>query len=148
MDRHGASDADFPKGLTESTSTGATNLSTQAEVSRERLLGGWSLALFADDYPGLTGARENIQMPTWNFHDIYTGLRTDFPSSFPRTRPIEPQPLTFGSFAPISAPSISGGGVAYFELTGTQTQEQLLRLEGSGGGALPSTVRIAVARVE
>ena len=41
-----------------------------------------------------------------------------------------------------------GGGVLWYQISGTQTLPQLLRLQANGGGALGSTVRLAITRVQ
>jgi len=148
IDRHGASDAAFLTGLTGSTLRGTANLAAQSGVSIEQLMGGWSLALYADDYPRLAGASADIQMPTWNWTNIYAGMSADFPAQFPLAFPLVPQALSFGSQPAISVPTVYGGAAKYFTFSGTHTSPQLIRLQGSGGGALPSTLRLAIARVE
>jgi hypothetical protein len=148
LDRYGTTEAAFLTAITGSSATGIDNLEAVAGVPIETLLGGWSLALFADDYPGLAGAGADIDMPTWNFTDIFAGLNDDFSGSFPAAYPLVPTAAAFGSFGPLSVPSIVGGGVAYYQLTGTHTAPQLLKLEAAGGGAPPATLRMAVARLE
>jgi hypothetical protein len=147
IDRYGASDADFLAALVSGPATGAENLAARAGVSIEQLLGGWALALYADDYPGLTGAGRDIQMPTWNFRDIYAGLHADYRNAFPAPFLITPHPLTFGAVGTVDVPVVVGGGVAYFELSGEHARAQLLRLRGPDGGALPPTLRLAIARL-
>jgi hypothetical protein len=146
IDRYGASDAAFLTALTQSTTTGTTNLADRAGVSLDQLMGGWALSLAADDYPGLATPGLDIQMPTWNLRDIYQGIDTDGYSDMPY--PLVPTALGFGSFAPVTVPQLYGGGVRWYELSGMHSAAQLVRLQGSGGGALPSTVRIAIARVQ
>ncbi len=148
IDRYGASDAAFLTALNSSTTTGTTNLAARSGVSLEQLMGGWALALYADDYPGLAAPTTDLQMPTWDFRSMYTGMNTDFPATFATNYPITPTALTLGSFSPVSVASVAGGGVAYFELSGTHTQTQLLKLLGTGGGAVPSTFRVAIARLQ
>ena len=148
LDRYGATEAGFLTAITGSSSTGTTNLAAVAGVPIETLLGGWSLALFADDYPGLAGAGADIDMPTWNFSDIYAGLHADFGGTFPLAYPLVPTAVAFGSFGPLSVPSIVGGGVAYYQFTGMHAAPQLLKLEAAGGGAPPAGLRMAVARLE
>ena len=147
IDRYGASDAAFLTALTSSTTRGTTNLADRAGVSLEQLMGGWALALYADDYPGVASPGLDIQMPTWNFRSMWTGMNSDFPGSFVAA-PLVPTALTLGSFGTVGVPSVAGGGVAYFELSGTHSAKQLLKLAGSGGGAIPSTLRVAIARVQ
>lgn len=149
IDRYGASDAAFLTGLTNSTSTGVTNLLARSGgVSIDQLLGGWALSFYADDYPGLGAPSPDIQMPTWNFRSIYAGLNADFPSTYTLPYPLVPQARSFGTFAPVAVTTLRGGGVLWYEISGTQTAAQLLRLETNGGGLPSSTLRIAVARLQ
>ena len=148
IDRYGASDAAFLTALTQSGELGLANLAGAAGVSPEQLLGGWALALYADDYPGLDGASADLRFPTWNLPSIYAGLKADFPRTYTRAAHLPAEPLAFGAFAAVSAPGIAGGGIQYFELSGTQTAPQLIRLEGTSGGAPPGTLRLAIARLQ
>ncbi|MEO7362335.1 MAG: Ig-like domain-containing protein, partial [Gemmatimonadaceae bacterium] len=74
IDRYGSSDAAFFKALINSSTNGVTNLTTVAGTSLDQLIGGWGLALFADDYPGLTTINPDLQFQTWNLRAIYAGL--------------------------------------------------------------------------
>lgn len=148
VDRYGVSDADFLTALTQSSTSGVANLSARTGVPTDELLGGWALALVADDYPGLGSPGATLQMPTWNFRSIYSGLNADFPSSYTRVFPQEPGQYAFGSFTAPAITTLRGGGVLWYEVSGTQTAAQMVRLQGSGGAALPSDVRVAIARVQ
>jgi hypothetical protein len=148
IDRYAASDAAFLTAINSSSTTGAANLAAAAGVPLEQLMGGWALSLYADDYPGLASPSADIQMPTWNFNNIYAGLNADYGSATFAYYPLVPQPVSFGSVAATSVPSIVGGGVKYFEFSGTHTKAQLLRLEAAGGGAPASTLRVAIARLQ
>jgi hypothetical protein len=146
IDRYGTSDAAFLKGLIDSSSTGVTNLAQQTGVSTEQLLGRWALALSVDDYPGMTGASPDVKMPTWNFRDIYAGFLQDGQTT--AAYPSVPDNYSFGTFTTPNVSNLRGGGVKLFQVSGTQTQPQLLRLLGSSGAALPSTVRLSIVRVQ
>jgi hypothetical protein len=148
LDRYGESDAAFLSGLNQSSATGTANLAAAAGVTLERLLGGWALAMYADDYPGLSGASADMRFPTWNLTDIYAGLRADYPEVYSRPWRIAAESIPFGTFAPLTAASVVGGGVRYYEVSGTQGSAQLIRLQGVGGGAAPSTLRVAIARLQ
>ena len=153
-DRYGASDAAFLSALTQSSQTSTTNVANRAGVSFTQLMGEWSLALAMDDYPGMTPLPSTPQMPTWNMRDIYTGMNSDPLLSFSRQWPLRlanTTPLTFGSVAPFNVPTLRGGGVAWFEISGSHTAPQLIRLGGGTAAApiaLGSTIRIAIGRVE
>ncbi|HEU4559078.1 MAG TPA: IPT/TIG domain-containing protein [Longimicrobium sp.] len=146
-DRYGASDEGFLTALNQSSNTGTANLAARAGVSIDQLLGGWALALAADDYPGLAAPGADIRLDTWNLRAIYGGLAKDLPGSF-RTYPARGASVAFGSLAPFEVSPLHGGGVFTFDLSGTQAAPQLVRLRGSSGAPLPSTVRVAIARVQ
>jgi hypothetical protein len=148
IDRYGASDAAFLTALTQSSTSGATNLAARAGVPIGQLLGGWALALAADDYPGMGGSNPDVRFATWNFRNVYAGLNTDYSGSFPLAYPLTGTSLGFGGFGPVSVSTMYGGSVLWYQLSGVQTSPQLLRLAASGGGAPSTNLRVAVVRVQ
>lgn len=144
IDQYGASDAAFLTGLTQSTTTGTTNLTGRAGVSLAKLLGGWALSLAADDYPGLANPAGITQNKTWNLRNIYQGFSTDFGGS---AYPLTPIAVPFGSFTATAITTMRGGGMLWYEFSGMQTANQLLRLQGNGG-SLSSDLRMAIVRVQ
>jgi hypothetical protein len=148
IDRYGTSDAAFLTALTQSTTVGATNLTARAGVTLDQLLGGWATSFYSDDYPGLASPSADIMMPTWNFRSIYAGMNADFPASYTLPYPLTPQARSFGSFLPVGVTTMRGGGILWYELSGTQTVGQVLRLETNGGGLPSSTLRLAITRVQ
>ena len=62
--------------------------------------------------------------------------------------PLVPAAFTFGAAPSTKGMTLPGGGSTWYELSGTQAAAQLLRLEGSAGGALPSNLRLAIARLQ
>jgi len=148
VDRYGASDAAFLTALTNSTTSGVTNLTGRAGATIDQLLGGWALSFAVDDYPGLASPSADTQQPTWNFRSIYAGLNSDFPGTYALPYPVVPQARTFGSFAPVGVTTMRGGGMMWYEISGTQTAAQLLRLETNGGGQPSSSLRLAITRVQ
>ncbi len=148
-DRYGTTDAAFLRALNNSTATGIANLTAVAGVSFDRLIGGWGLALFADDYPGLASPSPDIQFPTWNLRSIYAGLNASpaWAARWNMPFPIQPTPLPFGSFvSPV--PVIRGGAHAYFEFAGTFATPQLLHLRTSETTAPSTALRIAITRLQ
>ncbi|MFS3127040.1 Ig-like domain-containing protein [Nocardioides sp. Bht2] len=148
IDRFGGTEAAFLKALTDSSTTGAANLAARTGVPTDTLLGGWSLALAVDDYPGLADPSADVQIGTWNFRSIYAGLNTDFPSTYTLAYPHVPAALSFGEFSPTAATTLRGGGFLTYQISGTQGADQLLRLTAPGGAPVSSTLRVAVVRVE
>ncbi|HKY98121.1 MAG TPA: IPT/TIG domain-containing protein, partial [Gemmatimonadaceae bacterium] len=150
IDQYGASDAAFLTALTNSTATGTDNLTARAGVSLSQLLGGWALSLAADDYPGLASPAGISQNKTWNLRNIYQGFNADFSGGgqFTSVYPAIPVPVTFGSFNTAAITTMRGGGVLWYEFSGTQTANQLLRLQSNLGGAPSSDLRVAIVRVQ
>lgn len=147
IDRYAASDAAFLTALTQSSLTGTANFAARAGVPLAEVMGGWALSLYTDDYPGIT-VDASISMPTWNFPNIYAGFKTDFAGTYTRATPIVPASVGLGTFTALSSGNVYGGGVVYYELSGTHVDTQLVKLTGAGGGALPSSVRMAIARLQ
>jgi len=148
IDRYGVSDADFLTALTQSTTSGATNLTARAGVSIDQLLGGWNLALAADDHPAQVVPGADNQFATWNFRDIYRGMNSDFPGTYSRVYPQVPAATSFGApFAPAVVSTLRGGGSLWYEFSGEQALPQLLRLEGYFGGLPSADLRIAITRI-
>ncbi|MBM3908749.1 MAG: IPT/TIG domain-containing protein [Gemmatimonadetes bacterium] len=149
IDLYGASDADFLGALTNSTTNGTTNLANTAGVPFATLLGGWTLALYADDYPGLVGASNTLKYQTWNLRNIYASLNADplWTSRFPTPFPIAPTALSVGAFTAQQI-GVRGGGNAYFEISGSAATAQVLNLRAVGGGAPSTLLRIAIARLQ
>jgi hypothetical protein len=109
------------------------------------MLADWSLAMAADDYPGMTPARRELSFPSWQTRDIFAAMNRDY-TGFPNPVPLATRPVRFGSFT--GALSLRGGTAAVFELSGTQAATQLLELRTAAGGAPPPNTRIAILRVQ
>lgn len=150
IDRYGTSDATFLSALTDASTTGIANLVVRAGTSFDNLLGGWGLALYADDYPGLASPSPDIQFATWNLRSIYGGLNANpsWTSRFPTAFPIAPSPLAFGAFTS-RVTGLRGGGHMYFEITGTPGTSQVIGLRATTANTPPSSfLRVAIARLQ
>lgn len=149
IDRYAASEPGFFRALINSQATGTANLSAVAGVPMDQLIGGWGLALFADDYPGLNTSNADLQFQTWNLRNIYQGLNAS-PSwftRFPTVFPIQPVQLSFGSFTSARS-GLRGGAHSYYELSGSAPASQLIALRAIGGTTPSSNLRIAIARLQ
>ncbi|MEQ1690847.1 MAG: IPT/TIG domain-containing protein, partial [Gemmatimonas sp.] len=148
-DRYGTSDSAFLRAITNATTNGVTNLTAVTGASLDQLIGGWGLALFADDYPGLSNASPDIQFATWNLRDIYASLHAAplWTTRWNTPFPIAPVPLTNGAFL-AQVPLLRGGAHAYFELTGAFTGPQLLSLRTNATTAPSTSLRIAIVRLQ
>jgi len=148
IDRYGSSDQAFLTALNNATTSGTANLTAVAGTTWDRLIGGWGLTLYADDFPGLPAGNSDVAFPTWNLRSIYAGLSGDptWRTSYPNPYPLQPVPLTFGAFS-ATRTGIRGAAHAYFELSGTQATTQLLRLTAPDGGTVSTSARLAILRL-
>jgi len=147
-DRWASSEANFFTTVTSATTTGVTSLANAAGVSIDQMIGGWSLALYTDDFPGLISSSADLKIPTWNTREIYIQLSADptWRTRFTLPFPLVPATGSFGAFT-ASQVGIRGGAAAYFRFSGTMSAAQVLDLRAFGGGAPAATLRIAIARL-
>jgi hypothetical protein len=150
------SESQFLKDWTLSTVTGVANLEARTGQPWEQSLGEWSLAMYVDDLPGFTPANPHLKFLSWNLHDIWLGMCNDLgpctnPSNpsqiYPSSNPFNPHFVSYGNFD-VNLTTLQGGAFAIFDLTGVQSAKQLIQLESTGGGDPPSTVRIAIVRIQ
>lgn len=148
IDRYATSEEAFLTQLTNSTTSGMANLTAVAGAPMDRLIGGWGMALFADDYPGMPTGNADIQFQTWNLRSIYAGLNASpsWTARFPTAYPVAPAQLPAGSFT-TQPLQLRGAAHAFFEVP-VGAEAQLLNLRGNGGNALDPSVRLAIARLQ
>ncbi|MHB0963943.1 MAG: Ig-like domain-containing protein [Gemmatimonadaceae bacterium] len=157
MDHYATSEAAFLSGLVQSTKSGVANL--EARVTGpvwEQMFGEWALALYTDDYPGVTFANARLQFPSWNLRDQFLGLCNDFgpcvnplnPGTvYPVAYPFAPRPVSFGAFS-TTIGALNAGSFSSWLMSGTQATPQLLDLRGANGGEPPGQLRLAIVRVQ
>jgi len=157
IDHYGPTETQFLTAFTTGAATGVPALEARtAGHPWEEMLGEWSLAMYLDDLPGFTAANARIDFPSWNLRNMFLGLcgdlgpcttPTNAVQQYPRPIPQQPRAVSFGNFSsPVT--TMVGGGYTLFDLGGTQTARQLLELKGPNGTDPPSTMRIAIARVQ
>jgi hypothetical protein len=152
-----SSESQFLKDWTLSSVTGVANLEHRTGVSWEQMLGEWSLAMYVDDIPGFTVSSPHLQFPSWNLHDIWLGMCSDFgPCAnlntmstpyYPSSNPFNPHFVTYGNFS-VNVTTLEGGAFSIFDLSGLQSSKQLIEVKSPNGGDPPATVRIAIVRVQ
>ncbi len=147
-DLFGTSESQFLKDWTVSPVTGVQNLEARNPGhSWEEMMGEWSLAMYQYDAAGFSPTNPHLRFLSWNIPDLFAGLSVDVPSLYPRRNPFNPHLQSFGNFGPTTV-ILNGGGVSYFELNGTQSARQLFEIRSFTGGDPPSTIRVAIARVQ
>ncbi len=136
--------------------TGVANLEARTSQPWEQSLGEWSLAMYMDDFPGFTPANPHLQFLSWNTPDIWLGMCQDLgPCSnpnntsqlYPSSNPFSPHFVSFGNFS-VNVTPLEGGAFSIFDLSGTQSAKQLIEVKSVSGGDPPSTVRIAIVRIQ
>jgi len=154
-DTYGSNESAFLRSLVQVSERGVTNISGRAGRPFAELLGYWSLASLADNYPGVSFSDPRLQLVSWNSRDLFSAMNqflrfSDGRVAFPKPFPLTIRPVTFGNWTPASQDviALSGGSFAAWELTGAQTRPQVLGLRGVGGGAPPANVGLAIVRVQ
>ena len=147
-DLFGTSESQFLKDWMVSPVTGVQNLEARNPGhSWEEMMGEWSLAMYQYDAAGFSPTNPHLKFLSWNIPDLFAGLTVDVPSLYPRRNPFNPHLQSFGNFGPTTV-ILNGGGVSYFEINGTQSARQLFEIRSFTGGDPPSTIRVAIARVQ
>jgi hypothetical protein len=146
-DRYASSEASFFQGLTQTLQTGLTNLQARTGATTMDILANWSLALYLDGNSAFTG-NANVNIASWNFRDIYSGLNADFATTYPKPYPLIPVAMNTGDvFADMAA--IRGGSFAMFDFSGSAPSGRAISVVGTGGvGPVPPTLRMSIARLQ
>ncbi|MGH7653075.1 MAG: Ig-like domain-containing protein [Gemmatimonadaceae bacterium] len=142
-----ASESQFFKDWTTSNVTGVANLEARTGQPWEQSLGEWSLAMYSGSIPGFIPTSSHLRFPSWNLADIWQGMHADLGSAYPAPNPFNPHVEAYGNFS-VNLPALQGGGFTIFDLSGTQPAKQLIQLQSVNGGDPPSTVRIAIVRIQ
>lgn len=157
IDHYATSESSFLLPLVQSTKSGVANL--EARVSGhiwEEMYGEWALALYADDYPGVTFANGRLKFSSWNTRDVFAGLCADLgpctnPAStknlYPVAYPFTPRRVPFGAFS-TTVSALAAGSFSSWLISGSQAAPQLLDLRGAAGGDPPGQVRLAIVRIQ
>jgi hypothetical protein len=66
---------------------------------------------------------------------------------YPSSSPFNAHTFPFGNFS-VNLTTLEGGTFAIFDLSGLQSAKQLIELRSVNGGDPPSTVRIAIVRIQ
>ena len=149
VDRYATSEQTYLRGITNASLTGIANIAQQSGVDPNQLLGNWSLALLLDGNGAMAG-NPDVNVASWDIHDIYAGMNTDFPqeSNFPKRYPLVPLPVTLGDFS-IDNVGIHGGSFAPYDLTGVASTTRAIGISGGPPGTpAPTSFRLVIARIQ
>lgn len=146
IDRYATTEASFLTELTQSTLTGVDNLTARTGAPLAEMMGGWALAMYADDRPG-TAANPVLQMPTWNLRDISEAFMAQGRFIPPRTELVDAWSRRFDSLD--WSGLLYGGTWQLHVLTGTLPRPEVIHLTTDDPNAvLNSNIRIAIARLQ
>jgi hypothetical protein len=135
---------------------GVANIVTHTGKPFSELLGYFSLAAIADDYPGGTVNDPRLKLPSWDTRDVFFNMNAHLVFSgsqtpaFPRAWPPDVRSVAFGPF-PAGAgrvDNLKGGSFAGWEISGTQTVPQVLAIRDLNGGPPPALIGLAIVRVQ
>jgi hypothetical protein len=135
---------------------GITNVEARTGKQWRDLLAQFSMAAVADNNPGATIANPLYSIPSWNTRDVFAGMNANLvrggsgEPAFPRAWPLNVRTPAFGNFSigARNVTSLPGGGFVAWEVSGTQTQPQVLALRATNGGVAPSNVGMVILRVQ
>jgi hypothetical protein len=154
IDQSAAAEPTVLKAFALSGQSGVANLEGRVGLPWELLVPLWSLAMLTDGSVDSVGSAQ-IAFPSWNLSDLFGGLCNTFgpclsgpqgTARYNRAYPARPPLRPVGEFALTTSP-IQPGSFLALRLVGTvSTDRQLLELRGTAG-ALPSSVRLAILRV-
>jgi uncharacterized protein YjdB len=142
-----ASESQFLKDWTSSVPTGVLNLEARTGQPWEQSLGEWSLAMYTGSIPGFVPVNPHLRFPSWNLPDIWQGMNRDLSASYPAANPFNPRFEAYGNFS-VNLTALPGGGFVIVDLSGPQPARQLIQVLSPSGGDPPSTIRIAIVRIQ
>jgi uncharacterized protein YjdB len=134
---------------------GVANVASKAGAPFSELLGMWSLASVADNYPGVTLSDPKLQLPSWHSRDLFSNMSQFLRGNggaviFPDEWPLRARQVSFGNFATgtSTVSNLKGGGFVAWELSGAQLGPQALAIRSTSGGAPPANVGLAIVRIQ
>ncbi len=154
-DTYGASEPAFLGAITRvQNDHGVPNVVSKSGKPFSELLGMFSLASTADNYPGATITDPKLRLPSWNSRDLFQNMSAKLFDSgtqvYPLVWPLAVRNVSFGNFSTAQAEvsNLRGGGWAAWELSGTQTGPQALAIRSSTGGAAPPLIGMTIVRIQ
>ena len=156
----GADEKSFLRSLVQQQNDrGVQNITARTGRPWTELFGYFSLASLADNYPGGTITDARAKLPSWNTRDIFSEMNARLftvdvagnrSPAFPRAWPLNVRTPSFGNFPDFArlVTNLPGGGFAAWEISGVQTEPQVLGLRTLAGGATPPNVGLAILRVK
>ena len=138
---------------------GLLNVERRTGKSFAELLGLWSMASLADNYPGGTISDTRLRLASWNTRDVFAGMSANLvfrnadgttTPAFPRVWPLNVRTPLFGNFPDVvrDVSNLPGGGFVAWDISGTQTFPQVLAIRSFSGGQPEPNIGMTVLRVQ
>ena len=130
---------------------GVANVVSRSGKPFSELLGMFSLASTADNYPGATITDPKLRLPSWNSRDLFANMSANLTSggspAYPLAWPMVARRVSFGNFNSV-VNDLRGGGWAAWELTGTQSGPLAMAIRSPTGGTAPPLIGMTILRLQ
>jgi uncharacterized protein YjdB len=147
VDQYAGTEEGFLSALTQEPSlTGVANLSARTGHPFPEMARDWFAAVLSDD--AYAPNRPQLNFPSWNLRDEFSGMHDDFPGEFSWTFPLSGYYFLFGDFLTEGGGPIRGGSSSLFNLSGSQLGTQLLEVRRTGGGLPAPETTLQILRVQ
>jgi hypothetical protein len=154
-DIYGQSEAGFLSSIVKvQNDRGVENVASKSGTPFSELLGMFSMASAADNYPGATVNDSRLRLPSWNSRNLFENMSANLTSNgapaYPLPWPLVVRNVSFGNFTTGQSDvnQLRGGGFVAWELSGTQSGPQALAIRSTTGGAAPPLIGMAILRIQ
>jgi hypothetical protein len=154
-DTYGTSETAFLSSIIQvQNDHGVANVVSKSGKPFSELLGMFSLASTADNYPNVNLTDPKLQLVSWNSRDLFQNMSANLTSggapAYPLPWPLRARQVSFGNFntAQAEVSNLRGGGWAAWELSGVQTGPQALAIRSTSGGAAPPLIGMTIVRIQ
>jgi hypothetical protein len=156
----GGNESSFLRSLVQQKNDrGIINVRNRTGKSWGELLGLWSMASLADNYPAGTIGDSRLRLPSWNTRDVFAGMNAHLvfrnadgttTPAFPREWPLNVRTPGFGNFAQAVGfvSNLPGGGFIAWDISGVQAFPQVLAIRSATGAQPPPEIGMVVLRVQ
>lgn len=133
---------------------GVANVASKIGKPFSELLGMFSLASTADNYPGATIDDPKLRLASWDSRNLFENMSANITSggapAYPLPWPLRVRKVSFGNFSTgeSDVSQLRGGGFAAWELSGTQAGPQALAIRSLAGGPAPPLIGMTILRIQ
>ncbi|MGQ0764244.1 MAG: Ig-like domain-containing protein [Gemmatimonadota bacterium] len=155
----GGNEGNFLRTLVQQSDRGVANVVARSGQSWSTLVGLFSMASLADNYPGAVASDNRLRLPSWDTRDMFSNMSAflvfrnpdgSTTPAFPLPWPLRVRAQSFGNFPDFvrTVSQLPGGTFAAWDIGGTQTSPQVLAIRSINGGLPPANVGMMVLRIQ